>query len=281
MHRSLDSLITLHRDPTLELNFAQGFTVCLQRARELCPQYPDPELDFRYSLMSLIWSYIDDLTRSDSAEIQLVRLSAEALLTFGTLFSPQPRSSAAPGTSYHELISSATLIDATVDALLADLTCFQSHGVDWRLRARTFKACIVRILLWIWRSNVVVKPKDWERLGILMSSCQLWAPLEEQVAISITGSFDVEEQPLTPDDLKAVKDFTYSVQFHTLEKDGVGGETFKGIPRSTFIVHGADVGINRLNAHFNGRADWRYHLYDLREHSVTCPRSVYREEGML
>ncbi|KAG9046589.1 hypothetical protein FS837_004008, partial [Tulasnella sp. UAMH 9824] len=224
---------------------------------------------------------------SDSTEIQLVRLSAEALLTFGTVFSPQPRVSGVPLISNHELISLAALIDAAVDALLADLTSLSSHDEDWRQRERTFQACIIRIFLWIWQNNVESwdniesNPKYWERHELFMSSCQLWAPLEKQVAISKTGSFDEEEQPLTPDDLKEVIRFAYSVQFHTMAKDGFGGETFKGVPRSTFIVRGADVGINRLYAHFDRHGNWKYHLYDLREHSEPCSRSVYKEDGML
>ncbi|KIO23352.1 hypothetical protein M407DRAFT_27194 [Tulasnella calospora MUT 4182] len=59
-----------------ELDAAQAYTVCLQRARELC-QKDNMGAGIRYGLGALIWSYIDPLTTSGSTEIRLLRCSSD------------------------------------------------------------------------------------------------------------------------------------------------------------------------------------------------------------
>lgn len=256
---------------SLELNAAQGYTICLQRAREHCQTRPELSSNIVSGIRNLIWSYIDPLTNSGSnADIRLVRFSAEALLTFQTFLSPQPNSSATPSTKSDKLISSKTLIDTIVDVLL------MLH--PWKL---TFKACIIRILLWIWRNHLNRGPEYyWERFKLFTSSCRLWAALEKEVNLSKTGDIDGEGKPLTSEDLKCVLEFAEWVRTQTLGQWYTENFEIRAIRKSAFIVRGADVGINRLYAHFDRHANWEYRLYDHRGDSGRCSRSVYKVDGM-
>ncbi|KIO15932.1 hypothetical protein M407DRAFT_34443 [Tulasnella calospora MUT 4182] len=264
-------LQSVHGDLSSELDAAQGYTVCLKRARKLC-QKDELGPGILDGLGEMIWSYIDPLTASGPADNRLVRLSVEALLTFKTLLPSHPSGSATPSTSSGELtssgdavVSSAALIDTVVDVLLDDLTFPTSQYVKWKSRGRTFKACIIRILLWIWRNHSDRNlGYSKERRKLFTSSCRLWAPLEKEVEFSKTGSFDDEDKSLTPDDLKGVIEFAEWVKTETLNTTYVEGRRIKRTKTFTFTVRGADVGISRLFAHFDRRADWEYHLYDFR-----------------
>ncbi|KAG8920983.1 hypothetical protein FRC01_000494 [Tulasnella sp. 417] len=281
LHRICELIRSLQGDLDSELNAAQGFAISIQRARELYQTNRVIDLLVFYGLGDLIWSYIDHLTTSGSTEIRLVKLSVEALLTFTTFLPPQPHDSDPPSAPGDELTSSRALIDTIADVLLDDLSRFTNHFGDWKSRARTFKACIIRIFLWIWRNDPHRNSGDHDPDKLLVSSCRLWAPLEKEVDFSKTGTFDAEDKPLTPDDLKGVAEFTQWVQTHTLSQIKVEDYHLKRIQTFNFIVPGADVGINRLYAHFDHRAEWDYHLYDFHEEVVSCSRSVYAEDGML
>ncbi|KAG8921732.1 hypothetical protein FRC01_000101 [Tulasnella sp. 417] len=265
-----------------EPNAAQGYTVCLQRARELGVRLFSMGPAGLDGIGQLIWSYIDHLTTSGSTDLRAVRLSVETLLTLSAFLSTRPAGSAAPSTSSDKLISSGDLIDAVVDVLLDDLTSLTSRNEKWKSRGRTFKACVIRILLWIWRNHPDRDPDSLRRRSFFTSSCQLWAPLEKEVVLSKTGSFRDEDKPLTPDDLKGVAEFAQWVQTQTLSiyyytEDG----ELKYIETSAFIVSGADVGINRLYADFDRRGEWDYHLYEFHEEVESCSRSAYMEDRML
>ncbi|KAG8912480.1 hypothetical protein FRC01_005082 [Tulasnella sp. 417] len=202
------------------------------------------------------------------------------LLESRTFLSSEPSRSGTPSTSRNGLISSAALIDTVADVLIDDLTSLTGQDEKWKSKGRTFKACIIRMLLWIWRNHPYRNPSDWKRSEFLASSCRLWAPLEKEVGFSTTGSFGDEDKPLTPDDLKGVAEFAQWVQTQTLDQDYIKDREFKRIRTSNFIVSGADVGINRLYAHFDRRAEWDYHLYDFHKKIPPCSRSIYTEDGM-
>ncbi|KAG8919523.1 hypothetical protein FRC01_001247 [Tulasnella sp. 417] len=261
---------------------AQGYTVCLQKARQLSPKPVLLEWKGIDGLGQLIWSYIDQLATSGSTEIRFVKLSVEALLTLRTSLSSGPSSSGTPSTSRNELISSAALIDTVADVLIDELTSLTSLDDAWKSKGRTFKACIIRMLLWIWRNHPDRNPWRWERREFFASSCRLWAPLEKEVSFSKTGSFGDEDKPLTPDDLKGVAEFAQWVQTQNREPYYNKDWELERIKTSNFIVLGADVGINRLYAHFDRRVDWKYHLYDFHGEVPLCSRSIYTEDdGML
>lgn len=267
----------------MEIDTAQGYILCLQKARELCQETPDTRRQILGGLGELICSYIDPLTASDSADIRLVRLSVEALLTLNTFLS-HPSSSAPPRTSRDNLISSAALINNVVDVLLDDLTSLMGQGEVWKSRARTFKASVIRILLWIWRNHPDRDPDYyWQCHELFISSCRLWTPLEKEVDLCKTWNFDSGEKPLTADDLKGVIECAEWVLsgtlFTVLGFDG-NSQPIR-IETSACIIRSADVGINRLYAHFGRHAEWQYHLYDFYEDSVSCSRSIHREDGML
>ncbi|KAG8963874.1 hypothetical protein FRC00_004674 [Tulasnella sp. 408] len=139
------------------------------------------------------------------------------------------------------------------------------------------------MLLWIWRNHRDRKPYVWDHRRLFTSSCRLWAPLEKEVAFSKIESFNEEDRPLTPDDLKTVIEFAIWVQGETLSAIVDVDEDDEPIhlESSAFILHNADVGINRLYAHFDRRAEWKYHLYDFHEDRVSCSRSIYGEDRML
>ncbi|KAG8915358.1 hypothetical protein FRC01_003691, partial [Tulasnella sp. 417] len=283
LRRSPQCFQLIQGDLESELHAAQGYTVCLQKARQLRAKPVSLERKGFDGLGQLIWSYIDHLITSGSTEIRLVKLSVEALLTFRTFLSAEPSSSGTPSTSSDGLISSAALIDTVADVLIDDLTSLTSQGEKWKSKGRTFKACIIRMLLWIWRNHPGRNPDTSNRREFFASSCRLWAPLEKEVGFSKTGSFGDEDKPLTPDDLKGVAEFAEWVQTQTLDRflNDVFGDD-RRIRTSNFIVPGADVGINRLYAHFDRRAKWNYHLYDFHGEVALCSRSVYTEnEGML
>ncbi|KAG8916898.1 hypothetical protein FRC01_002800, partial [Tulasnella sp. 417] len=264
-----------------ERHAAQGYTVCLQTARQLSPKPVFLEWEGLDGLGQLIWSYIDQLATSGSTEIRLVKLSVEALLTLRTFLSSKPSSSGTPRTWRNGLISSAALIDTVVDVLIDDLTSLTSQNVTWKSKGRTFKACIIRMLLWIWRNHRNRNPSDQKRREFFASSCRLWAPLEKEVSFSKTGSFGDEDKPLTPDDLKGVAEFAQWVQTQTLDRHSTEDyEDYKLIQMSNFIVLGADVGINRLYAHFDRHAAWDYHLHGFPREVALCSRSAYTEDGM-
>ncbi|KAG8914849.1 hypothetical protein FRC01_003888 [Tulasnella sp. 417] len=265
-----------------ELNAAQGYTVCIQKARELSATFSSLEWAGLDGIGQLIWSYINHLTTSGSTDLRMVRLSVKTLLTLGAFLATRPDGSAKHSTSSDNLISSGDLIDTVVDVLLNDLTSLTSRNEKWKSRGRTFKACVIRILVWIWRNHPDRDPDAWTRGSFFTSSCRLWAPLEKEVKFSKTGSFRDEDRPLTPDDLKGVAEFAQWVQTQTLSiyyytEDG----KLKSIETSAFIVSGADVGINRLYAHFDRRGEWDYHLYEFHEEVESCSRSAYMEDGML
>ncbi|KAG8923807.1 hypothetical protein FRC01_012309, partial [Tulasnella sp. 417] len=275
LRRSPECFQSVKGDLESERHAAQGYTVCLQKARELGAKPVFLELGGLHGLGQLIWSYIDQLATSGSTEIRLVKLSVEALLTFRNFLSSEPSSSGTPSTSSDELISSAALIDTVADVLIDDLTSLTSQF------GTTFKACIIRMLLWRWRNHPGRDPEDWERSRFFASSCRLWAPLEKEVSFSKTGSFGDEDKPLTSDDLKGVAEFAEWVQKQTVDQLSTEDYwTFKRIQTSNFIVPGADVGINRLYAHFDRRAKWDYHLYDFHNKIPPCSRSIYTEDGM-
>lgn len=149
----------------------------------------------------------------------------------------------------------------------------------WKL---TFKACIIRTLLWIWRNHPNRSPEYyWERVKLSTSSCRLWAALEKEVDLSKTGNFDGEGKPLTSEDFKWVLEFAEWVRTQTLGQWYTEDFEIKAIRKSAFIVRGADVGINRLYAHFDRHANWEYRLYGLYGHFLRCSRSVYKGDGML
>ncbi|KAG8935111.1 hypothetical protein FRC00_011408, partial [Tulasnella sp. 408] len=233
----------------------------------------------RQGLWDLIWSYIDPLTTSSSTDIRLVRLSAEALLTFKTFLPSHSSSSATRSRSSDTLIEPARLIDTAVDILLDDLTSLTSFGEKWRSTGRTFKACVIRILLWIGRNHPHRNPKySPQRRKLFIASCRLWDLLEKEVHFSKTGSFGAEDKPLMPDDLKGIVDFAEWVQTQTQSDTPY---LPADVTKCTFIGNNADVGINRLYTHLDRQVDWGYHFYGLHEDSATCSRSVYKEDRML
>lgn len=276
---SLEAFQSLQGDLDLESNAAQGYTICLEKARELCQNNYEQGSDIRYGLGDLIWSYIDPLATSGSTDTRLVRLSVEALLTFKTFLSLQPSDSTTPSRSSNKLIPAASLIDTVVDVLLDDLTCLTRKGEKWISRGRTFNACFIRILLWIWRNHPDRDPRyAAESRQLFTSSCRLWAVLEKEVDLSQAGSFGDEDKPLTPDDLKGTVELAEWIQSQTYSETRY---YYPEVMKCTFIGSNADVGINRLYAHFDRRVDWGYHFYDLDDVSISCSRSVYREDRML
>ncbi|KAG8911433.1 hypothetical protein FRC01_005716, partial [Tulasnella sp. 417] len=278
----LKSIQSLQGDPNSELNAAEGFAICLQRARELCQNDSDLPAWIVRGLGDLIWSYIDHLATSGSTEIRLVKLSIEALLTFRTFLSSGPSSSGTPSTSSDEMISSAVLIDTIADVLIGDLTCLTSQDREWKSKGRTFKACIIRTLLWIWRNHPDRNPDNRKSSRFFESSCRLWAPLEKEVSFSKTGSFGDEDKPLTRDDLKGVAEFAEWARSQAIVQwRWEFPSLIQNRPTSAFIMRNADVGINRLYAHFDHGAEWDYHLYNFHEEIASCSRSAYTEDGML
>lgn len=266
----------LRGDLNSELSAAQGYTVCFQRARELYQEDPGSPLKVLLGSGDLIWSYIEPLTTSGSTDIRLVRLLVEALLTFKTFLSPDPNRSPAHKTSTDKLISIPTLVDIVVDVLLSDLTSLTRRNESWKSKGRTFKACVIRTLLWIWRNH---PRRTLDYLSgaheLLSSSHRLWAALEKEVGFSKSESFNDEDKPLSSDDFDGIFAFAEWVQTE-IQKQRYPRRT-----KCTFIGRNSDVGINRLYVHFDGRASWEYHLYDLHEDSVSCSRLIYGEGGML
>ncbi|KAG8956170.1 hypothetical protein FRC04_004245 [Tulasnella sp. 424] len=114
-----------------------------------------------------------------------------------------------------------------------------------------------------------VRCKDKGLEAIFISSCRLWAPLEEQVALSTAGIFGAVDKPLTTNDPNRIVEFIEYIQKQ------------KNREAFDFIARNADVGINRLYVHLDRRVDWDYQLYDLREQPTHCSRSTYIEDGML
>ncbi|KAG8921074.1 hypothetical protein FRC01_000427, partial [Tulasnella sp. 417] len=283
LNESLQCFQLVQGDLESERHAAQGYTVCLQKARQLSAKPVFLEWEGLDGLGELIWSYIDQLATSGSTEIQLVKLSVEALLTFRTFLSSDPSSSGTPSTSSDGLISSAALIDTVADVLIDDPTSLSSQDEKWKSKGRTLKACIIRMLLWIWRNHPDRDPDDWERSEFFASSCRLWAPLEKEVGFSKTGSFGDEDKPLTPDDLKGVAEFAEWARSQAIVKwQRPWSSRIDNRPTSAFMIRNADVGINRLYAHFDRRAEWDYRLYDFHEEVAPCSRSIYTEnEGML
>ncbi|KAG8909616.1 hypothetical protein FRC01_006833, partial [Tulasnella sp. 417] len=273
------SIRSLQGDLNSELNAAQGFAMCLQRARELCQNNPWLRKVILTGFGDLILSHIDRWTTSGSTEIRFVTLSVEALLTLRNFLSSEPSSSGTPSPSSSELILSAALMDTVADVLNGDLTPIKARDEKWESH-RIFKACIIRMLLQIWQNHPDQNLNYSERSKFFASSCRLWAPLEKEVGFSKTGGFGDEEKLLTSDDLKRVAEFTEWVQTQTLDRyfNGVYGHN-RRIRTFNFIVPGADVAINRLYAHFDRRAKWNYHLYDFHGEVALCSRSAYTEDG--
>ncbi|KAG8915509.1 hypothetical protein FRC00_003678 [Tulasnella sp. 408] len=275
---SLGCFQSVQGDPSSELDAARGYAFCLRRVRELTPPSSELQSERREGLAEVLWSYIGPLTASGSTDIELLRLAAEALLTFKTFLPSHSSRSATPATLSSSLIESSNLIDLVVDVLLDGLASLAEEDEKWTSRGRTFKACVIRVFLWIWRNHPNRNPfYAEERRELFTSSCRLWAPLEKEVAFSKTGSFSSDDKPLTPEDLKGVVEFTEWVQ--TESQREIWGD--REVMKCSFITCNADVEINRLYAHFERRPDWEYRWYDLHEDSVSCSRSTYREDGML
>ncbi|KAG8927733.1 hypothetical protein FRC01_007006 [Tulasnella sp. 417] len=284
LKRVFERIRSVQGDTDSEYNVVMGYIVCLRRARELCQRDTSTVNGWNilFGLGELIWSYIDPLTTSAPTDIRL-RLSVEVILTFKTFIPSHQSSSVTPVTSTGSRIPSATLIDAVAGLLLDDLTSLPNLGDKHEQRGRTFKACIIRIFLWIWKNNPDRNLGLEEPYKLLTSSCRLWAPLENEVNLSKTASFGNEEKPLTLDDLKEIVEFTEWVRSQLSLRayyDNRARE-WKHVEGFTFIIRNADVGINRLYAHFDRHADWQYHLYDLHEDSVSCSRWAYTEDVMI
>ncbi|KAG8921731.1 hypothetical protein FRC01_000100 [Tulasnella sp. 417] len=281
--RISERIISIQGDINSERNAVGGYIVCLQRARELCQNDDEQDPKILSGLGELIWSYIDSLTTSGSTDILLVRFLVEVLLTFKAFLPSQPSSSATPSPPSYGLIPFPELIETVVDVLLDDLTSLTSQDEKWKSRGRTFKACVIRILLCIWRNHPYRDFGYWDRSQIFVSWCQLWAPLEDQVNFAKNGSFNSEEKPLTPDDLKGVLELAEWALSKILWeiRDFDENSAPIHIETSAFIVRCADMGINRLYAHFDRYAEWKYHLYDPHQAHMPCSRSVYRDDTML
>lgn len=232
--------------------------MCLQKTQALVHQYTDSDVYIRLSdgIRELMSAYLDPLTVLGPGDPRLVKLSSEVVLTLRTV---RAKGSSVSRISHSDHLLNGPWMDAVVDLLLNDLGPF----------AGSVKPCMIRILLWVWQNMSDAKIDDKGLEAIFISSCRLWAPLEEQVALSTAGIFGAVDKPLTTNDLNRIIEFIEYIQKQ------------KNREAFDFIARNADVGINRLYVHLDRRVDWNYQLYDLREQPTHCSRSTYIEDGML
>ncbi|KAG8933162.1 hypothetical protein FRC01_010661 [Tulasnella sp. 417] len=138
---------------------------------------------------------------------------------------------------------------------------------------------ILRVVLWLWKRPSVIQLTESEKSKIFISSCQLWAPLEMRVDFTINGiEWGANGERLILSDQNRYKLLTSDNMSELIE---LVEDIQKYREKFAFIARSADVGINRLYAHFNRRVDWNYDLYDLREQRATCPRSVEKGLGII
>lgn len=219
-------------------------------------------------VVELVREYLDPMTARDSGQtpIELVQLSKEAILALRDFIDTKASENGfgIGGISESEHLLDHHLITVVADILLDDPGISIHHA--WVLGA--VKPSIIKILLWGLKNMSDISMSSRERRRLFLSSCRLWAPLEQQVEFSRSaGEAGPSDKPLTPNDLKRITEFIDYIR--------------KYRNNSAFISRNADVGINRLVVHLDQRVDWEYELFDFYEPRRLCCRSSYIRSDML
>ncbi|KAG8897591.1 hypothetical protein FRC00_004057 [Tulasnella sp. 408] len=273
---SHDRLWSAHGDLRFELNIQQGYIACLRRTAQLAPDIPlTVQRKTVRGIEELIRSYIDPLIASESGgnSSEFIRLSSEAVVCLHTL-SRQIRGSTKPfilRDSGSELLIGHLWIDAVVDILLKDR---KRVGLRWTALyhpedpTTSVGPSLIRILLWAYKRMRGSQISGTNKQQIFESSWRLWTPLAKEVASSKTRGLGESVGSFSPKDLDGITEFAQDIiQSHK---------------KSAFIARNADVGINRLYAHFGRWADWEYELFDMSEqHAALCSRVSYVESGLM
>lgn len=253
--------------------------MCLQRARALGQQIP--VLD--QSAFSGLWDLLVEL-RDEPMDDPCATLLAETILMLQTFIPSHSEDLSGFPVLRDGKIQIGGLIHLAVEILQGDFTSLADGRWRW---SEDMRFCITALLLSLWRRMDVDNEMSFvEFQEIFIASCRLWAPLEEKVEVSRTGTRDRRHDWVTrgkrydwleDSDLETITRFIKWIQTRAREFDWT---------TSAFISRNADVGINRLcvwlkTDRMDTSFDWEYHLYDLREQRVLCSRLTYIDDGTL